>query len=71
MKTTAVKNNKAQDVFVSRVNEARKLMKLLSSHVDDHMDVDPERVNWADAGDAGRLVELLREAARGCNLIEE
>lgn len=71
MATTATKNNKAQDVFISRIAEAREIVKLLSAHLDEHMGVDPEKVNWADAGDAGRLVELLREAARGCNLIEE
>jgi hypothetical protein len=34
------------------------------------MGVAPDELNWANVGDAGHLVEVLKEAARGCNLIE-
>ena len=42
---------------------------MITRHVDDHMGVTPDEL-WGHVGDAGRLVELLKEAARGCNLIE-
>jgi len=66
------KSNKdqARDAFIHRIASARELITLLTRHLDDHMGVAPDEVNWANAGDAGHLVELLKEAARGCNLIE-
>ena len=61
----------ARDAFIDRIASARELLTLLARHLDDHMEVAPDEVNWANVGDAGRLVEVLKEAARGCNLIGE
>jgi len=60
----------ARETFIHHVASARELVTLLRRHLDDHMGIGPDEVNWAHVGDAARLVELLKEAARGCNLIE-
>ena len=62
--------DEARYAFIDRIARARELLTLLTRHLDDHMEVAPDEVNWANVGDAGRLVEVLKEAARGCNLIE-
>jgi len=70
-KPTRMSNKEqARDAFLHNIGSARELVALLARHLDDHMGVAPDEVNWANAGDAGHLVELLKEAARGCNLIE-
>jgi len=60
----------ARETFIHHVASARELVTLLRRHLDDHMGIGPDEVNWAHVGDAARLVEVLKEAARGCNLIE-
>jgi hypothetical protein len=62
--------DQARDAFLLRIGNARELVTMLARHLDDHMGVGPDEVNWANVGDAGHLVEVLKEAARGCNLIE-
>lgn len=63
--------DQAQETFVHHVASARELLTMLRRHLDDHMDVSPDELNWGHVGDAARLVEVLKEAARGCNLIGE
>ena len=63
--------NEARDAFIHNVASAREFLTLLTRHLDDHMGLGPDEINWADAGDAARLVETLKDAARGCNLIGE
>ena len=61
--------DEAREAFIHHIGSARELITLLTRHLDDHMGIATDEVNWANAGDAGHLVELLKEAARGCNLI--
>ena len=70
--TTTRKSSKeeARESFIHHVASARELMTLLRRHLDDHMGIGPDEVNWAHVGDAARLAEALKKAARGCNLIE-
>jgi hypothetical protein len=63
--------NEARDAFIFHIGDARELVAMLARHLDDHMSVAPDEVNWANVGDAARLVEVLKQAARGCNLIGE
>ena len=63
--------DQAREAFIQHVASARELVTMLRRHLDDHMGVGPEEINWAHVGDAARLVETLKEAARECNLIEE
>ena len=62
--------DQARDAFIERLGSARELLAMLTRHVEDHMGVDPDELHWGHVGDAGHLVELLKEAAHGCNLIE-
>ncbi|XHR30393.1 MAG: hypothetical protein ACFUZC_07490 [Chthoniobacteraceae bacterium] len=63
--------DEARDAFTHHIGSARELVAMLTRHLDDHLGVAPDEVNWANAGDAAHLVELLKQAARGCNLIAE
>jgi hypothetical protein len=63
--------DQARDAFLHNVGSARELLTLIRRHVEDHMGVDPDELHWGHVGDAGQLVEMLKEAARGCNLINE
>ena len=73
MKTqsTTHKSNKALEAFTQHIGDARELVTLIARHLDEHMGVAPGEVNWANSGDAAHLVEVLKQAARGCNLIAE
>ena len=61
--------DEARAAFLNNIGNARELVAMLARHLDDHMGVAPDEVNWANAGDAAHLVEVLMQAARGCNLI--
>ncbi len=58
----------AEQAFLSRIAEAHQLLDQIAIHLDDHLGVDPESLHWGNAGDAGRVVELLRQTAELCGL---
>ena len=64
-------NDQARETFSHHVASACELVTMLHRHLDDHMGIGPDEINWGHVGDAARLVEALKEAARGCNLIGE
>ena len=68
--TRRTSEDQAREAFIERLGSARELLAMLARHVDDHLGVAPDELHWGHVGDAGRLVEVLKEAARGCNLIE-
>ena len=70
---TAEESNqeKALQAFVYHVARARELVSVIESHLDEHMGVDSEEVNWANVGDANRTHEALKEIATTLNLILE
>jgi hypothetical protein len=69
-KTTRKPNQqKALDAFCHHVASARELTTLIARHMDDHMEVAPDEVNWAHVGDANRIHEALKEIATTFNLI--
>ncbi len=61
MKKPTSKSNKALIEFMGKIDSARRMLAAIETHLDDHFGVSPEEVNWAHAGDAGRLVEKLEE----------
>jgi len=67
--TRNASNEKALAAFCNNVANARELLTLISRHLDNHMEVGPDEVNWAHAGDAGRIYESLKEVASTFNLI--
>jgi hypothetical protein len=54
-------NNKALDKFVTTIVECQKIVSDLQKAVDNHLDTNPDTLNWANVGDAQRLLEDLRE----------
>ncbi len=69
--TRKTSNEEAIAAFAHNVASALELMTLIRRHLDDHMGVGPDEVNWGHVGDAGHTVEQLKEIARSCNLIGE
>ncbi len=63
MKTPAKKTSKATIEFMGKIDRSRRLMAAIEKHLEDHLGVSPEEVNWAHAGDAGRLAGKLEEIA--------
>ena len=60
---------KALEAFCHHVASARELTTLIARHLDDHMEVGADEVNWAHVGDAARIHEVLKEIAATFNLI--
>jgi hypothetical protein len=60
---------KALDAFCHHLASARELTTLIARHLGDHMEVAPDEVNWANAGDASRIHEALKEIAATFKLI--
>lgn len=69
MKTHATNNDRARSTFLGRIDNARLILEAISAHLDDHFGVAPEDVNWAHAGDVGRMVNNLEEIAATFSLV--
>lgn len=67
--TQKISNEKALDAFCHHIASARELTTLIARHLDNHMEVEPDEVNWANAGDANRIHDALKEIATTFNLI--
>lgn len=63
MKKPAIDNDRARSAFLARLDNARLILEAINAHIDDHFSVAPEDVNWAHAGDVGRMVASLEEIA--------
>lgn len=57
------KTNKEQALatFMNRTQACRDLVEKITAHLDDHMNVEPEKVNWANVGDAAHIQMLLEQ----------
>jgi len=51
----------AMATFISRVQEASDKAEKILEYIEDHMWKDADNVTWADAGDAGRMLNYLKE----------
>jgi hypothetical protein len=58
-----MKNEKALGAFMAKIAEAQTLLAELQAHVDDHMETNPDEINWGHVGSAGYMVEKLSELA--------
>lgn len=47
--------------YLTHLSEARELLAMLTKHVDDCLDIDPDAVKWDAVGSAAALVASLRE----------
>lgn len=54
-------NNDALDLFIKRKAQIDRYISRLEQASHDHFNVAPDDVNWAHAGDLGRVMEMLRE----------
>ena len=69
MKTPGLNNDRARSTFLARLDNARLILEAINTHIDDHFGVAPEDVNWAYAGDVGRMVASLEEIATTFQLV--
>jgi len=56
-----MKNEKALGEFMAKMAQAQELLTELQAHVDNHMEFNPDEINWGHAGNAGYMVEKLTE----------
>jgi hypothetical protein len=69
MKTTKTTNQeRAIAAFTNRVQASRQLLARISQHLEDHLGVEPEKVNWAHVGDAARIQMLLEQICDGARV---
>ena len=47
--------------FISRIQRCNEMAKAIAAHLEDHMGVDPDSVNWGHVGDAGHIEQALRD----------
>jgi len=57
----AKNNEKALNAFISKIGEINDRLELLRRYADNHMECDPEEVNWGHVGSASHFLELLNE----------
>ncbi len=57
-------NQSAQTAFIARKAEIDELLAKLTARSADHFDVNPDELHWGHVGDLGRIIEVLKEAAR-------
>lgn len=62
MKNTDV-NEKALNEFIGTVAALEEKLDALKAHIENHMDVAPEEVNWGHVGSTKHLLTLLKEAS--------
>jgi len=55
------KNEKALGEFMAKMAQAQELLAELQAHVDNHMEFNPDEINWGHTGSAGHLVQQLTE----------
>ena len=64
MEERKMNNEQALQEFIAKAQEARALVAMIQAELDDHMGVHPDRVTWANVGDANHVHESLREIVR-------
>jgi len=57
-------NEPALDKFVENIVVSRRLLKSIKEKLDNHMNVNPNSVNWSHVGDSQHVLESLREIDR-------
>lgn len=57
-------NEKALDAFITKTMNARDILDTIRAELDEHMNVNPDKVNWAHVGDIGHVTEMLNEIAQ-------
>lgn len=58
-----MKNPAATAAFIADIVKAQALLKEIQDQLDNHLGVDPDSVDWAHAGEAGRVASVLQDLA--------
>ena len=61
----------AMNEFISRVDDCVTLIDSIKEFVDDHLEADPDKVNWTNVGDAGHLRKMLMDIIEMFRIKEE
>ena len=56
-------SNTATQAFIAAIDGARRDLATIQEALDDHLGFDPDKVHWANVGDATRLRDELRQIA--------
>lgn len=65
---TMSNNDKAISAMIRNVATAKETLKKIQEHLEDHMNVAPENVNWGHAGDSSHIAAQLEEIAEFLDL---
>ena len=61
--TKQTNQEKAMTAFLESIGKSRELLAEIQEYVDNHMETDPDQINWGDVGSAVRLQESLTDIA--------
>ena len=58
----------AMNDFMANIAQAMDYANRIDEHIDAHMGVNPDAMNYAHVGDAARLAAMLREVCETFNI---
>ena len=64
-------NEKALAAFMKALSESKAKLEALTEYAGNHMNYDPEEINWGHAGSAQHLNSLLNDIMISFGLAEE
>ena len=64
-------NEKALAAFIEKIGNISEQLTELQEYVDNHMETDPEDINWGDVGSAEKVVSDLNNIMIFLGLKEE
>lgn len=50
----------ARNRFILAIEESRDALQVITTHLDDHLGVEPDQCSWANVGDARRVRDAIR-----------
>ncbi len=57
-----------QDAFLSYLHQAHDNLEVIQDFLEDHMEKDPERMDWTHVGDAQHIAHMLQQIVAAFNL---
>jgi len=62
-KDLIMNNSAAQKAFLQNIEQMKSDMKRMQSNLDNFMSMNPDDINWGDAGTAGHYAEQIKEVS--------
>ena len=56
---TKMKNEKALANFIGNIGTITEQLAAIQAHMDNHMETNPEDINWGHVGSTGKIIEDL------------